>query len=98
MGIIMTATDNRTFKQIVTDVAQDHGVTPELIASPKRKKHIIPPRHRVMYEAYATKRYTTTQIGMWLNRDHSTVVYGIWKHAQRNGLPFITRTRGWSFT
>ena len=92
----MPGTDNRTFKQIVLDVAEQHGVRPERIKSKQRDKQLVRARQRVMYEAFATKRFSASQIGGWLNRDHSTVLYGIWKHAEGNKLPFLTRTRKWS--
>ena len=94
----MPGTDTRTFKQIKLDVAQQRGVTVKQLASPNRTRHLALARHQVMYEAYATKRFTTPQIGMWMNRDHSSVVYAVWKHAERNDLPFLTRTRKWCRT
>lgn len=72
---------------IIARIANSHGVTVDDITGPSRTQPITKPRHEVMYLARCLG-WSTTQIGMRLGgRDHSTVIQGARKHAQRHGLP-----------
>lgn len=72
---------------VLFDVAQAHSTTVEAIRSPSRLR-----RHAyARQEACARLRRLSwcgdvpsyPQIGRWLNRDHSTVIYGARQHEAR---------------
>ena len=54
----------------------DMGLRLEDLRSANRNSELSDTRQVVMYLLRATNRYTTTQIGNLLNRNHSTVIYG----------------------
>jgi len=93
-----TTSDTRNFKQIMADVCTEHGVTEAQIKGRQGARWIVAARHRIIYEALASEgcRLSRVQIGERLGgRDHSTVIYGCYKYAQRNNKPFIGKTRHW---
>jgi chromosomal replication initiator protein len=56
--------------------ARYHRIQPDDISGPSREREISWPRQEVMYLARNLTEHSTTVIGKWLNRDHSTVVTG----------------------
>jgi len=56
-----------------------HGVGPRDILSRSRRPHIAAARADVM-RRLRSRGFTTNQIGRWLERDHSTVVYHTSRH------------------
>lgn len=73
----------REIDRIICRVASQTGVTVSEIEGRSRLQYINLARQRVMWEAYQTGVYTTTQIGIRLNRDHTTVIFGCRAHARR---------------
>lgn len=79
-------------REIAQEVAQRHGLTVEQLRGHQRHRKVAWPRQELMYELYATGRFSSTQIGIFLGeRDHTTVLYGCRRHAERNGLPHIAK-------
>ena len=60
----------------ITESAYWHGVEPSEIMSHSRRKPVCDARRAVMRQLRADG-FTTTQIGRWLGRDHTTVVHGL---------------------
>lgn len=69
--------------QILADVAHATGVPAATIKGPTRGARAVAARYAFMAQAHATGRYSLAQIGRFVHRDHSTVVYGLKRHAQR---------------
>lgn len=79
-------------QDIAEDVAARNGVTVEDLKSPGKSSHLVRARQEFMYLARSvrrrdgTARYSTITIGKFLNRDHSTIVYGAAAHVIRGGI------------
>lgn len=66
-------------------VARQHGVNTIDLRGPSQHRFIAWPRQAFMAHARAAG-YTTTQIGRFLGgRDHTTVIHGSRRHAEREG-------------
>lgn len=76
-----------TLKQIMTAIARHREVSPDEIKGRSRKSDIVRVRHEVFYWTRMKTKLSYPQIGMKLNRDHSSVLWGAHKFALRNGLP-----------
>lgn len=73
-----------TMRGICMGVAQKYGLSLEALRGPQRTPRIAHPRQEAMYLMYASGRFSTTQIGVFLgDRDHTTVIHGIKAHAKR---------------
>ena len=72
---------------LIRDVAEQYGLTPEDIQASSQKATIAHPRQHVYYALYATGRCSLSMIGSWFNKDHSTILHGIRRHARRFNLP-----------
>jgi chromosomal replication initiation ATPase DnaA len=59
---------------LVEDAAREAGVPVAVIRGPCRRRYIARPRQKAMRRAYE-EGFTTTQIGVAFNRDHTTVLY-----------------------
>ena len=67
---------------IVQIVADQYGIDPGDIKSKKRSQDIALPRQIVMYLCNKCIGMSSTEIGRYLERDHSTVIHGIDKMAE----------------
>ncbi len=68
--------------QIATEVAGSYGMSLEEIRSPDKHADITRPRQHVMF-ALREAGYSMTRIGKFLQRDHTTVMFGAKAHAAR---------------
>lgn len=59
-------------------IAPWHGVTPDDVFSRSRRKIVAAARGDVMYRL-REDGFSTTQIGRWLGRDHTSVIHAIQK-------------------
>lgn len=74
----------KTWKEIVRDVARRHRVRFEEILGPSRAQPIAGIRQEAMWELHQQDRWSLPQIGRFLgNRDHTTVLHGVRRHAER---------------
>lgn len=65
----MLATD------IIRAAAQTSHMTVEYLLGPKRNRRVMRVRF-ALYWAFRERGASFAQIGFWMNRDHSTVIYG----------------------
>lgn len=73
-------TPNKITPQHILDVVCEHlNVKPEDIKSKKRNEEIVVPRQIVMYLCSEYTDYSSTKIGEFLGKDHSTVLHGVQK-------------------
>lgn len=73
-------------REILDRVAEEHGTTTEALTGHSHRKGLAVAR----YEAYSRivaqivinrQPPSLPQIGAWVNRDHTTVLYGLRRHA-----------------
>ena len=77
-----------TMREIAQIVCRKHGCTISDLKSERRHKNLVQARHEAFYLARMTTIQSYPQIGRFFGgRDHSTVVHGVRKHAERNNLP-----------
>jgi hypothetical protein len=75
-----------TVQSIISEIANKHNLTPELICSPDRHWHIVRARWEAMYECFLIPSQSQQAIGRHFNRDHSSVRYAVIEHCLRNQL------------
>lgn len=62
-------------QDIINDVADIYGITPNDILSKRRIRRYVDARAVVSYLLYYIKGLTTTEVGKLLNRNHASVIY-----------------------
>lgn len=78
--IISPNTPNKITPQHIMNVVCEHlNIKPEEIKSKKRNEEIVIPRQIVMYLCSKYTDYSSTKIGEFLGKDHSTVLHGVSK-------------------
>lgn len=74
---------NPRIAAVINDCATEYGVSVEALLSPARRRDIAHPRFDVMWRLWNLRRLDGTKvlslpmIGKILNRDHTTVLYGV---------------------
>ena len=71
---------------LALQVADKHGLTVEDMRSECRKQRFGRARQEFYYRARTELARSYPQIGRFLNKDHSTVIHGLKKFAERTGL------------
>lgn len=71
-----------TVRKIVKIVAEEYGVHPSVILGSEKNRRAAVPRQEVMRRALAVG-WSSTQVGRALGRDHSTVLTGAKRAAER---------------
>lgn len=72
-------------KAYMAERARDLKVSVSELLGPNRKRAAAWPRQQIMAELYATGRYSLPAIGRLFNRDHTTVLAAVRRHAERTG-------------
>lgn len=85
----MTAT---TLRGIFTATAAKYGLTLSEIRSPDRSHHIARPRHEGMLIAYRAG-YSLHMIGIYLHRNHTTILHGVRVAEEREAAGFIIKRK-----
>jgi chromosomal replication initiation ATPase DnaA len=67
--------------EIAAIVAEKHGLTIDDLRGPARERKVAWPRQEAFALTYSTGRFSTTRIGQFYRRDHTTVIDGI-RHYQ----------------
>lgn len=76
-----------TWKKIVLDVCDKHKITVGQIMSNQRAKHIVAARFEAFYRLSTETKFSLPKIGkLFGGKDHTTVLHGVRKYKQRNGL------------
>lgn len=65
------------FMEIVNSVAMETGVPAPLILGYRRNKYIVAARQKAMYRCYVETDRSTTRVGRFFCRDHTTVLHAI---------------------
>jgi hypothetical protein len=69
--------------KIIEEVGEVHGMTKNQIFSGSRKKHIVAARHEIMYRVRNEVGMSYIEMGIYFNRDHTTILNSVYKHSQR---------------
>ena len=81
-------TTRRTFQQVLVDVSRETDVPVKIILGKRRQKFIVEARryfwHRVASEC---PHLSIADIGRRSGCDHTSVLHGLKRYAQANGLP-----------
>lgn len=70
--------------RIAREVAEEFGLTLDDLVGPTVNKYLTAARREAWSRIYATKRFSTPQIGRFFNRDHSTIVHGLQRHREES--------------
>lgn len=74
--------------EIVCRVAEKHCISPLRLVESTRRSIVVGARYEAVYEIKAAKpALSSVQIGRWFNRDHSSILYALAKHALANEVP-----------
>lgn len=68
---------------IAEDIAERYGLSMVELIGNRPHQYVSRPRQEAMAAMHATGKFSTTQIGKFFGRDHSTISHGIKKHRQR---------------
>lgn len=74
----------RSMPELIEEIANQYGVSIELIKSRNTKKAAYVPRQHFMWLAYQQAHLSMPIIGKFLNLDHSSVLHGIRRHVLRS--------------
>ena len=66
-------------KRIIIAVAAHFDVDPHDILSDRRSSSIVIPRHVAVWMTKQIRKESLPQIGVWFDRDHSTILYAVRK-------------------
>lgn len=82
-------TTRRTFQQVLADVSRETDVPAKMILGTRRQKYIMEARryfwHRVACEC---PHLSIADIGRRSGYDHTSVLHGLKRYAELNGLPY----------
>lgn len=78
----------RMGRDIVREVAEEHGLTAIDMRSGSRVRRLAHVRQAAMYRLMVETELSFVQAGMLLGgRDHTTILHGVRAHCRRHGLP-----------
>lgn len=86
--------DMEQLLSIAAAVMLRDGLNENELFSHRRNPALVRARHEIMYRAAKETKLSLPQIGRFLERDHSSVVHGIARHAERLGLARPRPPRG----
>ncbi len=82
-GLITIPVRPVTMLEIAELVAARHKLSVEELRGPSLRRKIAHARQEAMALTYATGRFSTTQVGRYYSRDHTTVIHARRRHAER---------------
>lgn len=68
---------------VIRRVAAEHGLDEYALTGESRRHEVVVARHHAMWECAQRKRWSFSRIGRAFNKDHTTVLNGIFRHEQR---------------
>jgi hypothetical protein len=84
---------NTPAKKILAEVSDMTGVPQRDIISPLKDNKTVQARFLLMYRLATQKKWRQPEIARFVNRDHSSVIYGVRAYCKRFNLPM---PRGWN--
>ena len=70
------------WRELANDICDQHGVILEEVLTRSKNRIITQARQHIMYEL-RHRGWSLMQIGKVLNRDHTTIIFGIKAHEKR---------------
>ncbi len=71
------------WKKIMYEVCSKHNVEVTELLSHRRDRNIVAARHEIFYRYAHETIMSYPDMGRRMNRDHSTAIHGVNKHAER---------------
>jgi hypothetical protein len=76
------------FRRVLDAVAARHGLKPFEVLNPSRRQKFVIARFELCYELRkAHPNWSYSQIGRMLQRDHTSIMHGVYQWAEMNNLP-----------
>lgn len=72
-----------TMRSIANRVAEKHGLTLDDLRSPSRRRPLVLARQEAIHEIRQATTQSLPAIGRFFDRDHTTVIHAIGRHAAR---------------
>jgi chromosomal replication initiator protein len=81
MTITIEADEQETYsvKSLVRAICENFGVEQDLLLGKRRVAFVMAGRHALYYLGYRNTAHTTTTLGDYLDRDHTTILHGLKK-------------------
>lgn len=73
------------WRRITLEVLAAHGLTMAAVCSQSRRKELVVCRHELFYRLRTETDMSYPAIGRRFGKDHTTVIWGVRKHAGREG-------------
>lgn len=87
----MTPPKRILMADIVKEVAAKHRITVANLIGQSRRYEFSRPRQEAYYRAFVECPHQSyLQIAAFMNRDHTTVLFGVRKHCKRVGISYPT--------
>lgn len=77
------AVENYTLGSLVKAICDMFAVSKDDLIGSNRMAYIVTPRHILYYMGYTYTQNTLPALGMKLDRDHTTILYGVQKIRER---------------
>lgn len=87
--------ENKSAHEILDCVAQRHNLKPSDVTGYSRERRYIPARRELCYELMVVKNWSLSQIGRYLDRDHTSVLHAIKCHVEFTGAVRPPRLKPW---
>lgn len=90
----------KSMREIARDTAEARGVSLDDLMSRNKCKRFAHARQQAMWLMFAqsrsdgSHRFSIPQIGAFFGMDHTSALYGIKAHAEREGVTYIGRSGG----
>lgn len=81
-------------KDILRETSKVTGFPEKVILGPGKARPIVYARHKFLYDCVDQLKLGFSHIARVTGFDHTTVIYGTFWHAKRNGLPELTEYQG----
>jgi len=79
----------RSFTDVLRDVSRETGVGSKMLLGHRRHQFLVDARHLLFYRvAVECPHLSIADIGRRAGKDHTTVLHGLKRHAERFGLPY----------
>lgn len=81
MTITIEADKQETYsvKSLIRAICETFGVEQDLLLGKRRVGYVMAGRHALYYLGYRNTAHTTTTLGNYLDRDHTTILHGLKK-------------------
>ena len=76
-----------TYGDTVREISRQFGVEIPLLLGPRRTKRIAWARQAAWWLLYCHNDLSYPRLGLWFNRDHTTVLYGVRAAERRRQNP-----------